>query len=73
MVTQCMYKGSIYGNIMHVQRTNPTGIDVQMYRGPIVLDSAWSYTYLRKVRALCHVRMVSYKETKYAQGEVVKK
>ena len=38
--TQYVYKGSIYGNTMHVQRTNPMGHDVHMYRGPILWDSA---------------------------------
>ena len=50
MGTQCTYNGPIVwgynactkGNAMHVQRTNPMGHDVHMYRGPILWDSACS-------------------------------
>ena len=66
--TQSMCKGSIYGNKMHVQRTNPMWHDVHMYREPILWDSACSYTYLSvctvsQVTFLCHVRKTSYKGT----------
>ena len=37
----------IYGNTMHVQRTNPMGHDVHMYTGLILWDSACSCTFVR--------------------------
>ena len=42
--TQCVYKGSLYGNTMHVQRTNPMGHDVHMYKEPILWGTMFTCT-----------------------------
>ena len=66
MGTQCVYKGSIYGNTMHVQRTNRMNTMCTCTE-----DQSYGTAYqclctVSEVRALYHVRKASYKETQHA-------